>query len=497
MTTEAAPAIEPEILPAALSGMAQSRILLGYQRRAIDLANSTALAVIEKSRRIGLTWALAARAVLRAGRSKAAGGRNAYYMGYDHEMAREFIATCGMWAKAFKIAADAATEILIEDEDGDVKAFRIVFASGFSVIALPSVPRALRGRQGDVIIDEAAFHKDLAEVLKAALALLMWGGSVVVVSTHNGTANPFNALLDEIKSGDRRGGRLTITLADALDDGLYERICLVSGQTPTPEGKIEWEREIRATYGDAASEELDCIPLPGGGAWLSPEMIAACEHPEAGKPQHYQNGPVFIGRDVARRRDLSVMWAFEQVGPTLVLRERVEMRGKSFAEQDREFDRMMGAYRVVRACVDQTGMGEKVVEDLQAKWGSVVEGVIFSGPRKLDIATAMKDRFERGLIQIQGDPAIRADLKSVRQSAGPSGAPRLAEDGSSDAHADRFWACALACAAAAGELVTYTGYETAMPRRAGLGVLSGAGDGSRLSMQAHDDDDAPHQEGAY
>jgi phage FluMu gp28-like protein len=29
--------------------------------------------------------------------------------------------------------------------------------------------------QGNVIIDEAAFQKDLAAVLKAALALTMWG----------------------------------------------------------------------------------------------------------------------------------------------------------------------------------------------------------------------------------------------------------------------------------------------------------------------------------
>jgi len=44
----------------------------------------------------------------------------------------------------------------------------------------------LRGKQGRVIIDEAAFHDNLEELLKAALALLMWGGEVRIISTHNG-----------------------------------------------------------------------------------------------------------------------------------------------------------------------------------------------------------------------------------------------------------------------------------------------------------------------
>ena len=93
-----------------------------------------------------------------------------------------------------------------------VQAFRLKFASGFKIVALPSVPRALRGKQGLVIIDEAAFHKDLAEVLKAAVALLMWGGQVVVVSTHDGSANPFNLLLDDIRAN---GEATTPAEADA------------------------------------------------------------------------------------------------------------------------------------------------------------------------------------------------------------------------------------------------------------------------------------------
>ena len=62
-----------------------------------------------------------------------------------------------------------------DDHEGDksILAFRIKFASGKEIVALSSSPTNLRGRQGRVVIDEAAFHKDLAAVLKSALALLM------------------------------------------------------------------------------------------------------------------------------------------------------------------------------------------------------------------------------------------------------------------------------------------------------------------------------------
>src|SRR5207253_1694704 len=122
--------------------------------------------------------------------------------------------------------------------------------------------------------------------------------------------------------------------ADAMADGLYERICLVTGRQATPAGKIEFEKDIRDFYGEDASEELDCIPKAGAGCFLDPGKIAACTHPEAGDPSKYTGGLVVVGRDVAIRRDLSVIHAAEIVGPMLWLRERWLKRGATFREQD-------------------------------------------------------------------------------------------------------------------------------------------------------------------
>lgn len=440
---------EAGAFPDALQALPRGSLLLPYQQRAVTAVKASQLMVIEKSRRIGLTWGLAALAALTGAARRGEGGMNVYYMGYEKEMTREFIEVVAQWANAFGIAAEAAEEVLLDEsaKDGGVQAFRIRFASGFSVYALPSVARGLRGRQGLVILDEAAFASDLAEILKAALALLIWGGKVCIVSTHDGIDNPFNQLIDEIRSGKREGETLTITFQDAMDDGFYERVCLVRGEQPTPDGKAAWEAKIRAIYGEDASEELDCIPKTGSGSWLNPSDIAAAQHPEAGRPAFYAGGPVYQGWDVARRRDLSVLAPFEKVGLTLWLREELYMRGQSFADQYAEIDRRMAQYQTVRLAIDQTGMGEAPVERMQRVHGQYrVEGVILSGPQRLVLATALREAFENGLIRIPDNPDIRADLRAIKKVSGPTGAPRLVNDDT--VHADIFWAYALAVAAA-------------------------------------------------
>jgi phage FluMu gp28-like protein len=447
-----------------LDGRPIDGVLLAYQRRSVEAFIANSLTVIPKSRRIGLTWGVASYAALEA--SKARGGQDAFYIGYNLDMAREFIETCGMWAKAYGVAAAEVGEEVFEDQKGEkVQAFRISFASGHKVLALPSRPRSLRGMQGIVILDEAAFHDALAEMLKAAMALLIWGGKVIVISTHDGIANPFNQLVDEIKAGRRRGKVLQITFADAMADGLYERVCLVKRETPTPEGKVEWEADIRSFYGDDAEEELDCVPTQGAGSLIKPEHLAACEHADAGKPELYGGGLVYGGEDVARRRDGQIQWVFELVGDVLWLRERIELVGQKFAVLTQNRDRCFVQYRVTRWWIDQTGMGEKVVEDAQVAHGAYrVNGVLLTGPNRLDLATSLVQRFEDGLIRIPPDPVIRADLRAIKKASGAQGQVRLVNEG--EVHADRFWAAGLACRAADTPISEFD--YTPVPRRTAL-----------------------------
>ncbi len=139
---------------------------------------------------------------------------------------------------------------------------------------------------------------------------------------------------------------------------------------------------------------------------------------------------------------------FEQIGDVLWDRERIEQKNVTFAEMDEAFDEVMTKYRVARACIDQTGMGEKPVEDAQRRYGSRVEGVLFTGPNKLIMATQGKQRFEDRTVRIrEGDPKLRADLHKLRKVASATGAPRFVAERDDD-HADRTWAAFLGIHAA-------------------------------------------------
>ncbi|BCW89973.1 hypothetical protein sos41_31410 [Alphaproteobacteria bacterium SO-S41] len=445
----------------AIAGLPRGNLLLGYQQAALALIPEHELLVIEKSRRIGLTWALAADAVLTAAAPKSEGGDDVLYISYSQEMTREFISACAMWAKAFMSISAATGEFLFDDQtpDGEtrqIKAFRISFASGKSIVALSSAPRSLRGKQGKVILDEAAFVDNLEALITAALALTIWGSKIIIVSTHNGADNPFNLLVESVKTGEQAGKWLRITFADALNDGLYERVMLVQGKPSSPEGKIAWEAKIRGIYVGRGDEELDCIPSAGKGAFIPAELIMEATRAEAGKPDLYTGKACGIGWDVARRAHLSVIAPFEQIGSVAVLREQIEMQDITFADQAKRFDAAMRRYKGT-ARVDQTGLGMAVVEAAQERNGVyAVQGVMFSSAVKLTLATLLKKRFEDRTIWIPDDPAVRADLRSIKQSGKGMGAPIFAADepvakkGDDGApspnrgHGDRFWAYALA-----------------------------------------------------
>ena len=180
-------------------------ILFGYQREWIE--DKATVKIAEKSRRTGLTFAEALDDVMSAVAETNA--QNTYYLGSDKEMAKEFIDACAFWAQKLNMVMGQIEEGIFEEEDEDgtkksINTFEIKFPnSGKKIVALSSNPRNLRGRQGNVVIDEAAFHDRLDEVLKAAMALTMWGGKVRIISTHNGVDNLFNTLITQARRGEK------------------------------------------------------------------------------------------------------------------------------------------------------------------------------------------------------------------------------------------------------------------------------------------------------
>ena len=77
--------------------------LLSYQTA--WLRDEAGIAVIEKSRRIGISWAEALGAVRHASRRNDPG--NVYYQSYAKDMTSGFIGDCADWAETLQRAAAA------------------------------------------------------------------------------------------------------------------------------------------------------------------------------------------------------------------------------------------------------------------------------------------------------------------------------------------------------------------------------------------------------
>lgn len=471
-------------------------VLLSYQAELLQTTAAYQFVVCEKSRRIGMTWAVGADAVLTSGAGRSAGGMDTLYIGFNLDMAREFIDTCAMWAKAFIPAASSVQEFLFADQekgepDREIQAFRIKFASGFEIVALSSKPRSLRGRQGYVIFDEAAFHDELEEMLKAANALLMWGGKVLVISTHDGDANPFNALVKQVNAGEKGDTAkvIRVDFNDAVADGLYERIALVTGKPATPEAKQAWIDSTHAVYGADADEELHCIPKAGTGAWLTAPLIEArmIEGPPCltlDLPGDYLHRPdaaqkelladfladleealgdlpmdvlYALGFDFARVADLSVLTLLA-IEKNLNRREALSVELRNVPGDEQKMIVAMVMERIKTRCVgaafDATGMGWTVAEDMGRKFGTreaedspgLVWAIKFSQDWYRLNMPPLKTAFEDATILIGRYDDHLTDLRKVKEIRGIPRVPDLRESDAKGKKRHGDYAIALALA---------------------------------------------------
>jgi phage FluMu gp28-like protein len=461
-------------------------LLLDYQKAWV--ADEADLKIAEKSRRTGLTWAEAADAVLAASSAKNAGGTNHFYVGSNKEMAIEFIDACAMWAKSFNKAAGEIQEEIFHDEDKDILTFNIYFASGFKIQALSSRPSNLRGRQGNVTIDEAAFHEHLDEVLKAALALTMWGAKVRIISTHNGVDNLFNELIQDSRAGKKDYSVHRITLDDALAAGLYKRICQIRKIEWSQQAQDAWvEKLMRGTASrEDALEEYYCVPKQGGGAYLSRALIEARMHEAPvlrfegsaefnSWPEHLRQAEMqdwleahvrplvaalnqdqrhAFGEDFGRSGDLTVI---SPMAITQQLRRdvpfQVELRNVPFKQQEQVLfyivDRLP---RFQHGALDARGNGQYLAEQARYRYGAArITEVMLSQSWYLENMPRFKAAFEDDEIRVPRDADVLDDLRAIQVIKGIPKIPDGNTGRDDQRHGDSAVALCLAHAASKSE----------------------------------------------
>ncbi len=454
-------------------------ILLPYQQQ--WLADDSNVKVWEKSRRIGATWSEALDNVLSA--SAKDDPQDVSFVSYKEDAAREYIRDAAMWAEELNLAvSDIDDDYIIEDPKKDIKAFRIDCATGKRIVALSSRPTNFRGRQGIAVLDEFAFHDSPEELLKAAMAFLVWGGKVRIMSTHNGMANYFNELIQEIRKGKKPYSLHRTTLDDALEQGLYKRICLKTKKEWTIEGQEQWRQELIDSYGDAADEELFCIPRESGGCYfpsllvqqnmsqdipvfrlgfkddfsLLPEdsrnsqvarwlVLKLAPHLETLHP-HYRTS---YGFDFGRSGDLSYLIVLQEQ-PDLVRRAAfaLELRNIPFKQQEQILFWIIERLpRFIGGAHDARGNGQYLAEVSAQRWGQTrIEQVQLSLHWYRENFPKYKAAHEDRQIQLPKDSDLLDDHRLVEVIQGVPKIPDKRTKGTDgkQRHGDGAIACCLA-----------------------------------------------------
>jgi phage FluMu gp28-like protein len=432
------------------------KYFLDYQLR--WLADYSKVKIWEKSRRIGATYVQSYEDVRdiisHREYTPTRPVRKVFFTSADESAAREYIEYCAMWAKIANVVAESIGEVMLDSEN-DIKALCIDFKDGGKIYALTSNPKRFRSKGGKVVWDEAAWHDDQAAMWKAAQPTAMWGYPIRILSTHHGRQCLFYQFCRDTESGKTGWSRHVVTIVDAVNDGLVDKIYGRSTNAGERKAFLD-ELHANCRSEDVWQEEYMCNAVDAATAFLPFEIIAGAEAPKLimtiDELMNLDEGDLYGGWDVARSRDMSVFWLLQKLGDVRYTRLTRSFEKTRFAIQLDFLESFMKLPRLRRLCIDKTGMGIPLEEQAREKYGaSRIEGVTFTNAVKEALAADAKNALEDKRSRIPEETIIRESFHSIRRIVTAAGNTRYDADATeATGHADHFWAFALAEHAAKG-----------------------------------------------
>jgi hypothetical protein len=325
----------------------------------------------------------------------------------------------GWFAPTYKILADAWRELVAGTRDVtahlDQQERRIQLITG-GVIECWSLdtPDPARGRKyGRVLIDEGGIVRDLEQAWNGAIrpTLTDLRGDAWFFGTPKGR-NYFHQLYTRGQAGD--------------GEWASWRFGTVANPAIEPAEVEAAERDMpRAAF----EQEFLGIPADDGGNPFGIDAIRACIGPLS------TAAPAVWGIDLAKSEDWT--WALGLDGSGAVCRSE-RWQGPWSATLER-LAGMVGKSGA-RALVDSTGVGDPIVEQLQARCPGLVEGFKFTAQSKQQIMEGLAAAIQQRALTIPDGPLV-AELESYGYEYTKSGVRYTAPDG---LHDDGVCALALA-----------------------------------------------------
>jgi phage FluMu gp28-like protein len=178
-------------------------------------------------------------------------------------------------------------------------------------------------------------------------------------------------------------------------------------------------------------------------------------------------GRLYVGFDVGRKADLSVITVVEKLGNLFLVRGILRMRNMRLPDQELRLGEICRLRGFQRAAIDMTGLGLGLFEYAQKEYGySRIHGINFAstvpatqsirrdGRKRPTVrvteamATELLRLYEDRRIRHPRDAQLRDDLRKPERVTSPGGRVSIAATRDEAGHADHFWSLALAIEAA-------------------------------------------------
>ena len=354
---------------------------------------------------------------------------------------------------------------------------QLEFANGSRIVSM-FMPRG-KG-PADVYLDEFAFNKRAREIYKAAIFMTLRGGQLFVGSTPLSSAGMFWEIVTNAQNKFSLYHRLNVpwwhctALCKDVPRAKLEAPLMTTHERVYAFGTEELISIFESTYLDDFCQECELKPQDDEQSFFPMELLFRCVDPDEnyGFYKDFEEfrknlrGIPYAGFDVGRRKNPSVLAILELLGDKYYLRMLIPMHKMGFDEQKFQLTEALRILPIPRMCIDETGIGMNLAEDLQKYYPHIVVPVNFAGSVdaraaeikaqsigdkdkkakvtvKERLMTNVKIAMERGNFVMNQDRDTIKEFHSIKRETSAGGTMVYAVEKNEQHHADRAWAIAL------------------------------------------------------
>jgi len=371
--------------------------------------------IINKSRQIGISYLIAARALLKS----------------IFEEKTELIISPSL--RQSKHMMDYIYQHINHLKEGcDDIQFReetktsIIFQTGGEIHSLPNSANTIRGfTASDIYVDEFAHFTNGTdkEIIESLAPSRSRGGNIWYISTPFGNQNLFY----KYWVGRNNINKMLINYKECPD--LKPEII---NQMKEILGEDGFQQEFNNQFlSDMENQEF---PM---------ELITSCIDSELDYQEPEKNHVYLGGADIGRKQDQTAFIIIEKTPDgKYIIRNKQIMRNTPYEQQMNMFTFYLDNYHFSKFHIDESGIGNMIAEQLH--YGHHITPVTFNNENKQTMVSNLKRLMQEKKLLLVDDPQIINNLRSIKRKYTNTNYLQFDSDRNSEiGHADLFWALCL------------------------------------------------------